>query len=218
MFWKKQKKYIIEKQDTSTSNETTQTETDDYTETETGDYTETETGDYTETETGVETTERDNCTETDDGTETERDNCKFRSICDVKYKKPENGTKQENLTRDDVIKQLDKYIPLKTIKDKRYLEHLPLFKCWIKYFSLKTRQFRLGGLLIKVCYPDYIMLLNPTHKITWSVQLNDNIIYMPDPRLIDLNKSEKDPEKSKERFIKNKLFDMYKRGKLTVKK
>jgi hypothetical protein len=212
--WAK-KKYIVEKQDTSTSNETTNqttydtttydTTTQDYTETQTEDYTETQTEDYTE----------DDYTEDDYN---EEQNCKFRSICDVKYKKPTGGTKQDNLTREDVIKQLEKYIPLKTLKDKRYLEQLPLFKCWIKYYNVKTRQFRLGGLLIKVCYPDYIMLMNPTHRITWSVQLNDNIVYIPDPRVVDLSISEEKSEKRKEMFIKNKLFDMYKRGKLAVKK
>lgn len=209
--WNK-KKYIVEKQDTSTTNETTNQATYDTTTTNdtTEDYsTEDQTETYTETYTEGYTEDQ-----TQDCTEDVENPYKFRSICDVKYKKPREGTKQENMTRDDVIKQLDNYIPLKTLKDKRYLEQLPLFKCWIKYYNVKTRQFRLGGLLIKVCYPDYIMLLNPTHKLTWSVQLNDNIIYMPDPRVIDLSRTEKD----KERFIKNKLFDMYKRGKLTVKK
>jgi hypothetical protein len=153
----------------------------------------------------------------------------YTSIVDSNYRKPRTGTKQDNLTREEIIEKIENTIPLKTMHEKRYLEQMPLFKTWIKYYNTETKQFRTGGLLFKVAYPDYIMLINTSQKLTWSVQLKDNIIYIPDPRLMykrqeqqKERRKQKAQETKKEReqeaVIKEKLFELYKRGKLAAKK
>lgn len=143
----------------------------------------------------------------------------YTSIANSSYKKSRHGSVQDNLTRDDIINRLDNYIPLQTMHEKKILTRLPYFKTWIKYFNTNTRQFRVGGLLMKVEYPDYIMLVNTAKKITWSVQLKDNIIYIPeDAELKDVRKLEKLNEKKKENEIKNRLFELYKKGELSRKR
>jgi hypothetical protein len=153
----------------------------------------------------------------------------YTSIVDSNYKKPRSGTAQDNFTKNDILDKIENTIPLKTMQDKRYLEQMPLFKTWVKYYNTETKQFRTGGLLFKVAYPDYIMLINTSQKLTWSVQLKDNIIYIPDPRLLH-KRQEQAKEKRKQRaeivkqqkqddaIIKDKLFELYKRGKLAAKK
>lgn len=168
------------------------------------DYTSTE--NYTETESTLPTVQ-------------EGGSIKYKSLVDSTYRKSRNGSVQDNLTREDIITRLDNYIPLQTMHEKKILTRLPYFKTWIKYFNTKTRQFRIGGLLMKVEYPDYIMLVNTAKKITWSVQLKDNIIYIPeDVELKDINQIEKQNEKKKEKEIKDKLFKMYKNGELSRKR
>ena len=169
-------------------------------------------------------------TSTDNYTETETDNTlqeggsiKYTSLVNSTYKKSKNGSVQDNLTREDIINRLDNYIPLQTMHEKKILTRLPYFKTWTRYFNTKTKQFRIGGLLMKVEYPDYIMLVNTGKKITWSVQLKDNIIYIPeDVDLNDVNQKEKQKEKQnekkKENEIKEKLFKMYKNGELSRKR
>lgn len=130
------------------------------------------------------------------------------------YKKSSSGSRQDNFSRDDILKRLENYIPLKTMKEKELLTQLPNFKSWVRYYNTETKQFRTGGLLMKVVYPDYIMLVNTAKNITWSVQLKNNIIYIQDPKIA----KQKEKEQSKEEAIKEKLFDLYKNGKLTTKK
>jgi hypothetical protein len=100
------------------------------------------------------------------------------------------------------------------MQDKKVLERLPLFKTWVRYYNTQTKQYRVGGLLMKVVYPDYIMLINTAQNLTWSVQLKDNIIYIPHPKVAE----EKRQEKKRDNIIKDKLLEMYKQGKLTTKK
>lgn len=143
----------------------------------------------------------------------------YKSIVDSSYRKPRSGTVQDNLTRDEILKRLDNYIPLQTISEKKILTKLPIFKTWVKYFNTQTRQFRVGGLLMKVVYPDYIMLVNTGKNLTWSVQLKDNIIYIPeDIELSEQKQKEKQNEKQKENEIKEKLFKLYKNGELVRKR
>ena len=99
------------------------------------------------------------------------------------------------------------------MKEKQLLTQLPNFKTWIRYYNTDTKQFRTGGLLMKVSFPDYIMLVNTAKNITWSVQLKNNIIYVPDPKIA----TQKEKENDKETAIKEKLFNLYKSGKLTTK-
>ena len=199
-------KYIIEKQNTSTA--TTSEYPDDYDE-----Y-------YSDTENTTTT----NTTNTTNTTTTVQQGGKvaYKRLIESNYKKPINGSRQDNFTRDDILKRLENCVPLKSIQDKQILEQLPIFKTWIKYYNTTTRQFRTGGLLMKVMFPDYIMLINTAQNITWSVQLKDNIIYIPDQTIVKQTQKQKQQadrkEAMKEEMIKEKLYDMYKRGKLAAKK
>lgn len=121
------------------------------------------------------------------------------------YKRPHGGTRQENLTKDEMLKMLDGYIPLRTMEDKRILTRLRCFKSFIRYINLDTNLFRIGGILTKVVYPDYIMLMNPRGNIVWSVQLRNTVIYIKAPGV---------SQKEKESMIKEKLYSMYKKGQL----
>jgi hypothetical protein len=195
-------KYIIEKQNTSTATES--------------EYP----NDYDEYYSDTENTE--NTTTTTITTVQQGGKVAYKSLIQSNYKKPINGSRQDNFTRDDILKRLENCVPLKSIEDKRILEQLPVFKTWIKYYNTTTRQFRTGGLLMKVMFPDYIMLVNTAQNITWSVQLKDNIIYIPDQTIIKQTQKQKQQadrkQAMKEEMIKEKLYDMYKRGKLAAKK
>lgn len=192
-------KYIIEKQNTSTA--TGSEYPDDYDE-----Y-------YSDTE---NTTTNTNTTNTTTITTVQK--VAYKSLIESNYKKPINGSRQDNFTRDDILKRLENCVPLKSIHDKQMLEELPIFKTWIKYYNTTTRQFRTGGLLMKVMFPDYIMLINTAQNITWSVQLKDNIIYIPHQTIVKQTQKQKEESDRKEKMIKEKLYDMYKRGKLAAKK
>jgi hypothetical protein len=138
---------------------------------------------------------------------------KYSNLNNTGYKKPKGGSRQDNFNRDEILQRLENYIPLKTMKEKQLLTQLPNFKTWIRYYNTETKQFRTGGLLMKVAFPDYIMLVNTAKNITWSVQLKNNIIYVPDPKIA----KQKEKENDKETAIKEKLFNLYKSGKLTTK-
>lgn len=159
------------------------------------DPTETETTDFTDTFTD----------ETDSKTPS-----KFVNITQTNYKRPKSGTKQDNFSKADILKRLDGYIPLRTMEEKKILTQLPTFKTWVRYINSTTKQFRTGGLLMKVSYPDYLTLLNPSQQLTWSVQLKDNIIYIKDPKDTILKKNESE--------LKDKLFHMYQTGNLSFKR
>lgn len=149
----------------------------------------------------------------------------YNKLSSSNYKKPLNGTRQENMSKEVILSKIMNTIPLKTIQEKRYLEKMPLFKTWIKYYNTETKQFRTGGLLVKVSYPDYITLINTSQKLSWNVQLQKNIIYIPDPRLIEKRQEQHQEKiqqekqrKEQEEIIKNKLLELYKKGKLIAKK
>lgn len=138
----------------------------------------------------------------------------FQSIVESNYKKPRAGSKQDHMTTDEIKDKLKDFIPLKSMAEKELLTTLPLFKTWIRYINKDTRQFRIGGLLMKVEYPDYIMLINTNKNITWSVQLKDNIIFVRNPRKIQ----EYIEQKEQDTIVKDKLFKMYKKGELQSNK
>lgn len=102
----------------------------------------------------------------------------FLSIVNSDYKPPQLGTRQDNLTLYEIKKKLKGYIPLQTMREKRWIEKAPIFKTWVRYYNKKTGKFRVGGLLMKVEYPKYIMLVNTKKKLSWSVQLADNILFI----------------------------------------
>jgi hypothetical protein len=166
----------------------------------------------TATDTFTDLTESLNNEETDTEMQTDEQN-QFQSIVNVSYKKPPGGSKQDNMTTDDIRDKLKGFVALKSMNDKKILSTLPLFKTWVRYINNETKQFRSGGLLMKVVYPDYIMLVNTRKNLTWSVQLRDNIIFIRDPE----QENERIQEKNKERLVKEKLYDMYLNGQLQKK-
>lgn len=159
---------------------------------------------------------------------------KFKSIVSSNYRKPRYGTTQDNYTKDDIIKHLKGFIPLTTMEEKKILTELPIFRAWIKYINVNTKQFRMGGFLMKVQYPDYIMLANPRTKVSWSVQLNNTIIYIRDPRDKETTndsteyydtdtyytetQTETGTTANEIEMIKDKLYKLYLNGQLTAKK
>jgi hypothetical protein len=142
--------------------------------------------------------------------ETQPRSSNFVKISQTNYKPPKTGTKQDNFSKADILKRLEGYVPLRTMEEKKILTQLPTFKTWVRYINSNTKQFRTGGLLMKVSYPDYLTLLNPSQQLTWSVQLKDNIIYIKDPKDTILKKNESD--------LKEKLFHMYQNGHLSLKR
>ena len=147
----------------------------------------------------------------------------YISIKNSKYKKPITGTKQDFLTKEEIRNKLKGYKALRTFEDKKYLLKLKPFHVWIRYFNTNTNEFRIGGLLQKVD-PElkFIMLINTTNKISWSVQLKDNIIFIPKnyeekQQQKQRLKKEKLKEKQNEMIIKDKLYKLYLDGKLIKK-
>lgn len=146
---------------------------------------------------------------------------KLKSILESKYKRPKNGTVQDKMTTDDIRKKLKGYVPLKTKKELKILKTLKPYKSFIKYFNKELNKFRTGGLLVSVD-PDlkYIMLANTSQQLIWSVQLDKNVIFIKDPKLQDgtqIKEKETEKEDAKQLKIqktKDKLYDLYIKGKL----
>jgi phage protein D len=159
--------------------------------------------------------------ETED-TSTQTGGKKYITVSRKQYKKPPQGSMQDNFTKEEILRRLQNCIPLKTMQEKSILNDLPIFKTWIRYYNVEKRLFRVGGLLLKSGYPEYIMLINPNQNVSWSVQLKDNIIYIQDPRKQEMTRKQKEEErrekKEKERLVKEKLYEMYQNGRLAVKK
>lgn len=154
--------------------------------------------------------------------ESTKSSVKYDSMVNSKYINPKEGSKQSKLTKEEIKEKLIGYKTLHQ-KDYRYLLTLPLFKTWIKYYNSVTKQFRVGGLLMKVD-PElrFITLVNTGIKKSWSVQLktNENIIFVPELINVKTNKSEieSDSEDKKDYVIKEKLYKMYLEGKLQKNK
>jgi hypothetical protein len=165
-----------------------------------------------------------NYTETDLTESTSDIGVKYDSMVNSKYKNPKDGSKQSKLTKVDIKEKLIGYKTLHE-KDYNYLFTLPVFKTWIKYYNHVTKQFRIGGLLMKVD-PQlrFITLVNTGIKKSWSVQLktNENVIFVPEIVNVTIKKSEInseiDNEKKKDYIIKEKLYKMYIHGKLKKNK
>jgi hypothetical protein len=116
------------------------------------------------------------------------------------YQKPEITFHDEiNEDKDKIINLLEGYIRIPyNFCDKLILGNK------IKYIS-EGGLFRTGGILIKNGFPDYIVLLNGYKKLTWSVNLKTNNIFMEDTREKDKIKKEKD-----------NLYKLYKAGVLKI--
>ena len=85
---------------------------------------------------------------------------------------------QNTMRNKDIKKEIEGYYVLKNKREKKVLESLEIYKNWIKYINIDNYKFRFGGLLYKVNYPDYIMLLNPRDKVIWMVKLDKNILFI----------------------------------------
>ena len=146
------------------------------------------------------------------------DKYNFDSLANSTYIKPISGSLQDNMLKEDMKKKLIGY---KTLKEHNHsvLLTLPLFKTWIRYYNPTTKQFRMGGLLMKVDSElRFIMLVNTGIKKSWSVQLKDNVIFIPDQNTTiteTKNIIKENNVKQKEYIIKDKLYKMYLEGKLT---
>jgi hypothetical protein len=173
------------------------------------------------TTTTYDSDDDDYYSETED-TSTQTGDKKYITVPRPRYIKPPRGSTQDNFTKEEILRRLQNCIPLKTMQEKSILNDLPIFKTWIRYYNVEKRLFRVGGLLLKSGYPEYITLINPTQNVTWSVQLKDSIIYIQDPNKQEITRQEKQQErkekKKKENMVKEKLYEMYQNGRLTVKK
>ena len=119
----------------------------------------------------------------------------------------DNYVKDETTYQDTINEDKDKVLEL--LKDYvripyDFCEHLVL-GAKIKYIS-NEGYFRTGGILTKNGFPNYIVLLNPYKKITWSVNLKKNNIFMEDLRKVEKEKKDKD-----------NLYKLYNAGMLVVK-
>ena len=134
---------------------------------------------------------------------------------DANFKKPIEGSIQDNMTTTEMINSVKGYRKLSSIEDKIILKTLPLFKTRVKYYDTDKKLFRSGGVLTKVEYPTYIMLMNIVTKVGWSVQLNKNIIFIPED---SIENSSKGMDKKKEEMTKDKLYKLYQKGEIIRKK
>ena len=139
------------------------------------------------------------------------------------YKK-ESKKEKRSLTKEEIRDKFGVMKPLKTEEEKSELLNLKVYNVWIRYYNKKTKTFKIGGLL-KYVDPQlrYIILLNTSAKISWSVQLKDNIIFISKNiknKNIKYKNNSKKPiqiiKNSKEELQKNKLYDLYKQGKLKL--
>lgn len=105
-----------------------------------------------------------------------------------------------NDDREKIYEQLEGYMRV----PEELCEYL-LQGANIKYIN-DEGYFRTGGVLLKNGYPDYLVLLNPYKKLTWSVNLKKNNIFVE-----DLDK------KFKENIEKDNLYKLYKEGLLSIK-
>lgn len=71
---------------------------------------------------------------------------------------------------------------------------------WIRYISDEGK-YRTGGILVHNKAPKYFVLKNPNNEITWSVNLEKNIIFMKDIGA-----------KRDEMIEKNNLYRLYQAG------
>jgi hypothetical protein len=143
---------------------------------------------------------------------------KWKTFSESGYKRPKE-TKQDQLTKEEILKKLKGYI---RVKYSDQLSSMTPFKTWVKYINKSSKKFRQGGLYVKSGFtsgspdgvPTYIVLYNPKINIVWSVQLKNNWLYIPLPNTsVDgLNRE----EQKKEEAIKTKLYELYLDNRLKI--
>ena len=126
---------------------------------------------------------------------------KLTRIGDDNYQKKDFSLQDEiNEDKDKIISSLEGFLRI----PYEYCENLVLGSK-IKYIT-DEGLFRTGGILIKNGFPNYIVLLNSYKKLSWSVNLKTNNIFMEDIR-----------EKEKIKKEKEDLYKLYKQGVLQIK-
>lgn len=125
----------------------------------------------------------------------------FKRIDEDQYIKPPE-TRQDimNENKELVIKDLEGYVKV----DYDDCDEL-ILGSKIKYIT-NEGNYRVGGILTKNGFPNYIVLLSPYKKITWSVDLRKNTIFMEDVR-----------KTKKEKIEKDNLYKLYKAGMIEIK-
>ena len=126
---------------------------------------------------------------------------KFKRIDEDGYVKPPQ-TRQDllNQNKELVIKDLQGYVKV----DYEDCDEL-ILGSKIKYIT-ENGDYRVGGFLTKNGFPDYIVLLSAYKKLTWSVDLRKNTIFMEDVR-----------QTKKEKIEKENLYKLYKAGMVEIK-
>ena len=126
---------------------------------------------------------------------------KLKRIDQDGYVKPDE-TRQDimNENKELVIRDLQGYVKV----DYEDCDEL-ILGSKIKYIT-DNGDYRVGGILTKNGFPDYIVLLSPYKKITWSVNLKKNTIFMEDVR-----------KTKKENIEKDNLYKLYKAGLVEIK-
>jgi hypothetical protein len=169
-----------------------------------------------DTDTATETVETTDVTTTTDFDTvgrrkyTRNPSTEYSSFVQSDFVPPREGTTQDNMTEDQIANCIEGYIALRTTEEKEVLTTLPIFKTWVRYYNIRTKKFRIGGLLMKVVHPTYIMLVNTSNQLAWSVQLKDNIIFIRHPEEIERERLEEERVNA----IKDRLYEMYLNGDL----
>jgi hypothetical protein len=116
----------------------------------------------------------------------------YRTLAEAAYSNP-NPSIQDGYTKEDIIKKIQGRRALGPDELHELLEYKS-GKIWIKYFNRKLKKFRNGGLLVKVD-PElqYVVVIHPSMKLTWTVNLQDNILFVPNKEQIIKKEEEKTP-------------------------
>lgn len=112
------------------------------------------------------------------------------------YQRPK-FTEQDYISSNKVLfkDKLKDYIQV----EHNFLNEIPC-NTWIRYITSEGL-YRSGGILIKNEFPLYFILKNPYKKITWSVDLKKNYIFMEDIK-----------NKKEEKLEMKNLYKLYKEG------
>lgn len=112
------------------------------------------------------------------------------------YERPE-FTEQDYISSNKTLikEKLKNFIQV----EYKFIKDIPP-KTWIKYIS-QNGMYRSGGILIKNEFPLYIVLKNPYKKISWSVNLKTNYIFMEDIKT-----------KKEEKIEMENLYKLYQEG------
>lgn len=115
---------------------------------------------------------------------------------DIEYIRPDK-------TKQDIINESEESIKNKLkgwiLVPPDLLDKLEL-GIWVRYVSI-DRKFRTGGIIIKNSSPDYVILKNPKLKISWSVNVKKNYLFIQDT-----------PHKKEEERMKDVLYQLWKKG------